>query len=592
MPGELREIPRHPLGKRKRGGTNALQLLSHDPVLQDWMGVTDVPAPSQNFAGLNNVDQTLPPDPNGDIGPNHYVQVVNVSFAVWDKTGNLLYGPAAHNTLWSGFGGLCQSHNDGDPIILYDHLADRWLMSQFAFRDPNDYHQCIAVSRTGDPLGAWHRYDFLISRTKFNDYPKFGVWPDGYYMSINQFVGDTPAGAGAIAFERDKMLAGLPAQMVYFDLQDTNPNFQRHVAPPTWMVPPPPAGTPNYFAEVDDDASGWPTDRLSIWEFHVDWNTPDSSTFGLGGLPNAVLNTAPFDADFGAWCHAVFDCIPQPGVRWWSYLDVISEQLMYRLQYRNFGTHQALVANHTVDVDNTKHAGIRWYELHDSGSGWSIHQQGTYAPDSDHRWMGSIAMDSAGNIAVGYSVSSLTTFPSIRYAGRIASDPLGTLAQGETTLIAGSGSQTDASSRWGDYSMMAVDPTDDCTFWYTQEYYATTSNAGWRTRIGSFKFPSCQPAGTPTPTSTATATATPTSTFTPTSTATATVTVTSTPTATPTSTPCVLLTDLDGDDDVDLDDVQLIANAWRTTDYDFNGNNIVDVGDIQLVAANWGGECP
>jgi hypothetical protein len=243
---------------------------------------------------------------------------------------------------------------------------------------------------------------------------------------------------------------------------------------------------------MDDDAWGWPSDRLSIWEFHVDWSEPDDSTFGVDGLPNAVLDTAPFNTNFGFLCSLLINCIPQPQVPRRAFLDAISDQLMFRLQYRNFGSYQTLVVNHTVNVGRfRRQAGIRWYELRDSDGDWGIHQQGTYAPDTDHRWMGSIAMDGDGNMALGYSVSSKVTFPSIRYAGRLGDDPLGTLPQGETELIAGSGSQTRRISRWGDYSMMAVDPTDDCTFWYTQEYYATTSRAGWQTRIGSFKFPSC-----------------------------------------------------------------------------------------------------
>ena len=256
-------------------------------------------------------------------------------------------------------------------------------------------------------------------------------------------------------------------------------------------------GSPNYFVQADDDAWGFSQDQLQVWEFHVDWTSPNNSTF----IGPTLLATAPFDTDL---CGYSRSCIPQPGTE--QGLDAISDRLMFRLQYRSpsagsgrrFGSHQTLVVNHTVDADGGDRAGIRWYELRDSGGGWSIYQQGTYAPDSDHRWMGSIAMDVAGNMALGYSVSSGTTYPSIRYAGRLAGDAPGTLPQAEKTLIAGGGSQTHNAARWGDYSMMAVDPTDDCTFWYTQEYYATTSSAGWQTRIGSFKFPSCTsgPTGT------------------------------------------------------------------------------------------------
>jgi hypothetical protein len=450
----------------------------------------------QNFEGLSNEDnaqvtgsRTVPPDTNGDVGPNHYVQWVNLTLAVYDKSGTLLLGPVAGNSLWNGFGGPCEDTNDGDPMVLYDHLADRWFLSQFAFPNFPDgpFFQCVVVSATGDPAGSYYRYEFEMPVDKLNDYPKFGLWPDAYYMSVNQFNAGRLnfAGAGVAALERDKMLNGSPAQMIYFDLEDANRNFFS-LLPSDLDGPPPPNGTPNYFVAL----TKMPTDRLNVWEFSVDFANPSSSTFGLSGLPNATLETAPFNNGFGLLCLFFLRCIPQPDTK--NKLDALSDRLMWRLQYRNFDTHQTLVVNHTVTVGrlHSKRAGIRWYELRDSGSGWSIHQQGTYAPDADNRWMGSIAMDSVGNIALGYSVSSMTTYPSIRYVGRLAGDPLGILPQGETDLIIGGGSQT-RTQRWGDYSMMAVDPTDDCTFWYTQEYYANTSKVGWQTRIGSFRFPSC-----------------------------------------------------------------------------------------------------
>src|SRR5262249_32664333 len=230
-----------------------------------------------------------------------------------------------------------------------------------------------------------------------------------------------------------------------------------------------------------DDSWKYSPDQLQIWGFHADWNAPANSTF----TKLQAVTTAPFDSNlcgYGA-------CVPQPDTT--RKLDTLSDRLMFRLQYRNFGAYATLVTNHTVDVDGADHAGIRWYELRNSGAGWNIHQQGTFAPDADHRWMGSIAMDGGGNIALGYSVAGLSTYLSIRYTGRLATDPAGTLPQGETTLVDGAGSQTSSNGRWGDYSAMTVDPTDDCTFWYTQEYYAATSVSGWQTRFGSFKFPSC-----------------------------------------------------------------------------------------------------
>src|SRR5262249_6637886 len=226
----------------------------------------------------------LPPDTNAAVGPNHIVQWVNLSFAVWDKSGNLLSGPVAGNTIWSGLGGACQSRNDGDPIVLYDHLANRWVLSQFAM--PNypsgPFYQCIAVSTTGDPTGTYARYQFQISATKLNDYPKLAVWPDGYYMSMNQyvcsFVGCSWAGAGVAVFERAQMLSGGAARVVYQDLYNVDPNLGG-MLPSSLDGPAPPAGTPNYFSQVDDDAWGYSPDQLQIWAFHADWSNTANATF-------------------------------------------------------------------------------------------------------------------------------------------------------------------------------------------------------------------------------------------------------------------------------------------------------------------------
>jgi hypothetical protein len=486
------------LGNRIGGPKKTPPGQFRDPVLQESTGnvpTLNIPSPLQSFEGVNNVNGVLPPDTNGDVGPNHYMQWVNLSFAIYSKTGTLLYGPAAGNTLWSGFGGPCQTSNDGDPIVQYDHLADRWMVSQFAL--PNypsgPFYQCIAVSQTADPTGAWYRYQFQISATKLNDYPHFGVWPDGYYMSINQFVGNSWGGAGAVAFERSKMLLGQPAQAVYFDLYSVDPNLGG-MLPADLDGPVPAAGTPNVFAQMDDDAYGYSPDQLRLYNFHVDWVTPSNSTF----TQSSTLPTAAFDSNM---CAGSRNCIPQQGTT--RRLDAIADRLMYRLQYRNFGSYQTIVANHTVDANGADRAGIRWYELRNSGSGWSIYQQGTFSPDSTNRWMGSVAMDASGNIGLGYSASSSSMYPAIRYTGRLAGDPLGTLSQGEGTLFAGTGAQTHSASRWGDYSSLSVDPVDGCTFWYTNEYVQTTGSSPWRTRIGSFQLPGCGGgSATPTPTNT------------------------------------------------------------------------------------------
>ena len=454
-----------------------------DPVVQDRT-INLIPGPDFSFEGLSNADnattvgsQPTPPDTNGDIGPNHYVQSVNLIFAVYDRGGQRILGPLPNNALWAGFGGDCQTRNNGDPITLYDHMADRWIHSQFTTAAP--FHQCIAVSQTGDPTGAWFRYDYIIPSGVFNDYPKFGVWPDGYYMSAGSRGIPGPT-TDVFAFERNQMLIGATARMVTF----TTPASLGYVAPmPADLDGPlPPAGAPNTFVGVKQSVP----QALFTFEFRVDWTNTANSTFGLNGMPNNTIPVAPFVLI----CPTTRDCIDQPGTT--VGLDALTGRyVMYRAQYRNFGTHESIVFNHTVDAGGAR-AGVRWYEIRDPEGSPVITQQSTYAPnDGLHRWMGSAAMDEDGNLAIGYSLSGTNVSPSIWYAGRLANDPPGVLGQGEAALIVGNGSQLSTGSRWGDYSMLAVDPVDDCTFWYTTEYYATTSTSGWRTRIGRFHLPTC-----------------------------------------------------------------------------------------------------
>ena len=459
-----------------------------DGALQTAPATATAITPRTSFEGIGNTAGVLPPDTNGDVGPSDYVQWVNLSFAVYRKSdGALRYGPADGRTLWQGFGGPCEQSNDGDPIVLYDEIAGRWLMSQFAL--PNypfgPYYQCIAVSTTGDPTGSWSRYSYSFN--KLNDYPKFGVWPDGYYMTINQFscnfIGMCSwAGQGVAAFERTQMLAGAPARMLYFDMASD--------ATLGGMLPAdldgsalPPAGSPAYFVQVDDQP-----DQLQLWHFKADWASPQNSTF----TRKSLLATSAFDSNM---CNGSRNCIPQPAPG--AKIDAIADRLMYRLQYRNFGTHESLVTNHTVDVGSDR-AGVRWYEVRNPANAPAIYQQGTFAPvDTLNRWMGSAAMDASGNLAIGYSVANTTTYPSIRFSGRLAGDPLNTLSVAESDLRGGTGSQTHSSGRWGDYSMLSVDPSDGCTFWFTSEYYSATSSAGWQTSVGSFSLANC--GGTPPP---------------------------------------------------------------------------------------------
>jgi len=472
-------------------GQSGAKLPTAPKSIQTRAGAASMPSTSVNFEGVNNIDGVLPPDTNGDVGPNNYVQWVNLHFEIFARTGASLMGPSAGNTLWSGFGGLCESTNQGDPVVRYDRMADRWIFTQFAFTVKGGnlkapFIQCFAVSTTGDPTGSYYRYAWTISSTYFPDYPKLAVWPDAYYMTVNFFSGNTFVGGGALAFDRSKMLAGQAATALGFGpLGSAYGGLLPSDLDGSIL---PPSGSPNYFGAVDT-ASGSSGSTFQIWKFHVDFITPTNSTFGTASqTPNFNL---PVDTYFWNMCGGLRSCIQQPGTS--QGLDALSDRLMNRLQYRRFADgHESLVANHTVGVGSSGNQGaVRWYEIRGLATTPTIYQQGTYSPSGDSRWMGSIAMDRSGDIALGYSLSSSSVYPSVWYTGRLADDPLGTLPQGEASIVVGSGSQTSTYNRWGDYSMMAVDPTDDCAFWYTQEYYTATSTASWRTRVGSFKFPSC-----------------------------------------------------------------------------------------------------
>ncbi len=451
---------------------NALPL-GQDPVLQDFQGTKYHRGPLVNIDGVGNVNGVYPPDTEGDVGPDHYFQMINLSFAIYDKSGNKLYGPVDNSTLWSGFIGPWTGTNDGDPILLYDEMADRWMASQFAINTANgSYWQLMAISESGDPLGAYYQYAFEFPA--FNDYPKYGIWPDAYYATFNIY-GEWNRTAAA-AFERDKMLIGdSTARMILFDLPESF--NMRNMLPADFDGPPPVKGTPNYHLVFKDDTWGYAFDQLQIWEFVANWDDPLASTFE----EVKILETEPFTSKL---CEAPrWQCIPQPNTS--LKLEAINDRLMYRVQYRNFETYSTMVLNHTVNADGLGKGGIRWYELRDNhdGSGWEIYQQGTYAPDDNSRWMASIAMNKKGTIALGFTISSDTIAPSIMYTGRTSDAPLGEMNLAEVEIARGLYAQG-SYNRWGDYSMMSVDPVDDTTFWYTQEY----SLGGWRTRITSFNF--------------------------------------------------------------------------------------------------------
>src|SRR5829696_337262 len=506
----VREMKQQPVFKPRREA-NENPKIAHfhrdapDRVVQKSVAATEfatanMPTVDMNFNGMQFPGVSCncaPPDTNGEVGSTQYVQSVNEGFQVFDKTtGASLLGPSGIETVWGGFGGVCESNGRGDPVVMYDQLADRWVITQFAgVSVPTD--ECVAVSTTGDATGSYHRYDFHLG-SNFFDYPHLSVWPDAYYMSMNVFnsSGTSFLGPQPFAFDRAKMLAGLPATFITTGITN-GPSEETYLPADLDGSTPPPAGAPGVFVE-------WPgPGAYKIFHFHVDFATPANSTFTVFASPAA--------AGFTQLCGITRSCVPQSGTT--SRLDGIGDRLMFRVTYRNFGTHESVVGNYTVSSGTV--AGIRWFELRNVTAGpVTVVQESTYQPDLTWRWMGSAAMDRDGNIAIGYSASSATMFPQLRYAGRLASDPLNVLGQGEAILFSGTGSQTGTSSRWGDYASLTVDPVDDCTFWFTSEYYASTSSYNWRTRIGSFRFPTCG-GGNPTPTPSPDASPTPTATPTP-----------------------------------------------------------------------------
>jgi len=466
-----------------------------DASVQDALGDGEIPAPFISFDGPSNLAGVSPPDPVGDVGPNHYVAMSNLYFQIFDKTGVSLYGPAANNTLWSGFGGKCESDNAGDPIVLHDQLSDRWILTQFT--SPNSgapYYNCVAMSTTPDPTGTYYRWAFTTGNN-FPDYPKYGVWPDALYISTREFAGGSSfAGIGAYAVNRAELVAGNPSPtVVSFVVTPALAGGAYNIG--DGLLPSdldgddlPPAGSPNYYLGSMDDggAYGAPQDALTLWKFTVDFATPANSTFVLTN----TIPISPYDTQFSL-CSGR-SCIPQPGTS--NRLDILSyrQRPIHRLAYRNYGSHESLVTNQSVEAA-TGIAGNRWWEIRDPNGTPTIYQEGTFAPgvtDGVHRWMASVAMDQVGNTAIGYSASDGTsTYPSLWYSGRLVDDPLGTMPQGENSIIDGTGSQT-SSQRWGDYSSLNVDPVDDCTFWYVNEYLPV-SGSNWRLRIGSFGFDSC-----------------------------------------------------------------------------------------------------
>jgi len=472
IPNRINPLAGEPDGGRRGTGTRPRPPL--DPLVnrsQNRFGRT--PKLDLKFGGTGNpvaCGGCSPPDTIGDVGKNHYIQMLNATkVTIYDKTGKRLKKPFDLGDLWSS--GPCMD-NFGDPVVLYDERANRWLLAQFHGGGTN--RLCFAISQTGNPKGAYHLYEFTT--TKFPDYFKVGVWRNGYYVSANEI--SAPDFYTAYAFNRTKMLAGDPsAEMVKFGGET---NF---LMPADIDGPGVPGGGGLFYTFKDGGFHGG-SDRIELFRLNPDFVTPASSTFTL----IKTIPVAPFT--YTPCGFFILDCIRQMGST--EGLDAVGEWPMHRLAYRRFANREVLVGNFTVGGGaGETGAAIRWFELRKTTGNWKLFQEGTHDPADGHdRFMGSIAIDQKGNIALGYSVSSSTMFPNVRYVTRKPGDPKGTMGP-EKTLRAGGGAQTSTFNRWGDYSAMSVDPVTGCQFWYTNEFYKTTSTSTWSTIIGAFTNPNC-----------------------------------------------------------------------------------------------------
>ena len=489
-----------------------------------WRPTPTMPGPLLTFEGgaAAQFCACAPPDSDGDVGPNHYVEAINSAFAVFDKTGTMLAGPITYDTLFAPLTGTpCQNQNDGDPFVMYDQIADRWVISDFAFPGlpgSGPFFQCIAVSQTNDPVaGGWFLYAVQhepSQPTWVGDYPKMALWtepqPGGaYHLTVNLFDGPSLSfrGVRVFAFDRAAMLNGdANPTVVAFTLGFAGVGDSYSFVPANFRTAnPPPAGRDEMVLAIDSPANGGVTlTQVHARFFHVDFATPANSTFGVGAdhTPNAEISVNGFIDAFTD--SAGFTIIPQQGQS--QRIQSLGDKIMTPVVYRFDGANESLWASDTVCTDAacTQPTGIRWYQFDVTGGTFPATpvQQQTWTNNDDglYRFMSSIAVDNSGNTAIGYATSSSTAFPGIRYAGRLSSDPPSNLGQGEATLFNGAGSQTGTNGRWGDYSMTTVDPADGMTFWTVGEYYSTTSAFNWHTRIGSFNF--VGGGGTPTPTPT------------------------------------------------------------------------------------------
>jgi len=491
--------------------------------------VPTMPLPLLTFDGIDakKGGHNVPPDTNGDVGPNHYVQAVNEAFQVFDKNGNTLSGPTDFDSFFAPLKekGIMPTPcgkrkiEKTDPIVFYDQIADRWVITDEAPNTPpaadeppgDDFWECIGVSQTGDPVaGGWILYALQhdpANPARFGDYPKFGLWPDAYYLTMNEHT--TPedssfVGVRVYALDRAKMIRGEPTDAVGFTIYPTGLGKSMSLVPASFRTGnPPPAGEREFLLAVDA-VQGDTLTQVKGWLFHVDFVTPANSTLGLGAdhTPNALITVNGFTNP------APKKLVPQPLTE--QKLDSLGDRMMTPVVYQNRSGAESLWADKTVILSYPNGpTGIRWYQFDVTGGTFPAtpvqQQDWTNGNDGLWRWMPSIAVDVNGNMAIGYSVSSPSLFPGIRYAGRLASDPLNDLSQGEAIMTNGGGSQLpthpkpakNEGERWGDYTMTTIDPADGLSFWHTNEYYKKTPPAGqkmampdWSTTVGKFQFPS------------------------------------------------------------------------------------------------------
>lgn len=545
--GEQEDVrrTRHPFplaaasaGPRKNlGGSQFFQ-----QTMQSMVAMS-LPSPMMTFDAIDsNLSGCgcLPPDSDGDVGSKNYIASMNSSIMIFDKGGNVLAGPITYNSFFAAMGTstTCGNNlNDGDGIVFYDHIADRWVVSDFAFGafpGAGPFMQCIGVSKTSDPVsGGWYLYALQVdpaNPTFLGDYPKFGLWPDAYYVSMNEFSNNTTFnGVRMYALDRNSMINGGPTNAVGFTILPAVLGDQYSFMAASFRTGnPPPAGQAEWVLSVNSSSTpGTVETQVFVRRFHADFINANNSTLGVtsGNGAHDADGIITVNGFIDGFTTTTSNLCPNGTATATQFLDTLGDKIMTPVIYQNLNGKEYLYADQTIapgnnGTTNTAPTAVRWYQLDMTGNTIPAtptqQQDFTNGNDGLYRWMPSINVDGSGNMAIGYSVSSTTVNPGIRYAGRLYTDSGSLLTQGETVMTAGTGHQTSTSGRWGDYSALFVDPIDNCTFWHTNEYYSVTGSASWRNRVGLFKFSQCTGAAVPTPTPTPTATPIPSATPSPT----------------------------------------------------------------------------